>query len=81
MKDAADRIQEGLKIYKIFHVPLREKREAFHPEGAGFVQRINEEKKPVLFVRLAVWHFAKLRVSANITTRRKITEEVHKNFV
>jgi hypothetical protein len=57
VKDEADRIQDGLNIYKMFHVPLSAKRKAWHTEGVGFVQRINEEKRPVLFVRLAVWHF------------------------
>jgi hypothetical protein len=54
VKDAADRIQYGLKIYKMFHVPLSEKRRAWHPESVGFVQYIKEENKPVLFVRIAV---------------------------
>jgi hypothetical protein len=70
--DAADRIQDRLKIYKMFLVSLSEKRKARHPESVGFVQRINEEKKPVLFVRLALWHFAKLRISANITQRKSL---------
>jgi hypothetical protein len=69
VKDAADRIQDGLKIYKVFHVPLSEKRKAWHPETVGFVQSINEEKKQVLFLRVAVWQFAKLRVSAKITQK------------
>jgi hypothetical protein len=79
MKDSAGRIQDGLKIYKMFHVLLSDKRRARHPESVGFVQPINEGNKPALRVRLSVWHFAKLRVSASIT-RRKITEEVRKNF-
>jgi len=70
--DAADRIQDGLKIYKTFIVPLSKKRKAPHPEGLGFVQRINEEKKPLLFVRLVLWHFVKLRVSTNITQRKSL---------
>jgi hypothetical protein len=41
---------------------------------------MNEEKKQVVFVRLAVWHFAKLRFSANIT-RRKITSQGRKNLI
>jgi hypothetical protein len=52
MKESADRIQDGLKIYKMFHVPLSEKRNARHPEVVGFVQRINEGKKPALCVYL-----------------------------
>ena len=77
MKDSADRIQVGLKIYKICHVPLSGKRRRSIREDVGFVQHVNEEKKPVLCVRLAVWHLAKLRVSANIT-QRKITKDVRK---
>jgi hypothetical protein len=69
VKDTADRIQDGLKIYKMFHVPLSEKRKAWHPETVGFVQYINEENKPVLFVRIGVWQFAKLHVSAKITQK------------
>jgi hypothetical protein len=38
-------------------------------------QQINEEKEPVFIVGLVVWHFAKLRVSAN-ATRRKTTKNV-----
>jgi len=55
------------------------KKKAWHPETVGFVQYINEENKPVLFVRIAVWQFAKLRVLAK--SHKKITEEGRKNFL
>jgi hypothetical protein len=49
----------------------------WHLEGVKFVQHINEERKPVLCVRLPVWHFAKLHVLINVP-QRKITDQVRK---
>jgi len=75
VKEQADRLQGGFRTYKMFQVPPTEKRKERHGECVQVVQNTNEEKKPVLYARLAVWHFAKLRVSSNITPR-KITQQV-----
>ena len=77
VKERADRLQHGLTKHKMVQVPT-EKKEEQDRECVQVVQNTNEEKKPVLYARLAVWHFAKLRVSSNIT-RRKITQQVCKN--
>jgi len=78
VKEPADRLQDGLRKHNMFQVPSTEKREERHGEGLQVVQNTNEENKPVLYARLAVWHFAKLRSPSNITSG-KITQQVGKN--
>jgi hypothetical protein len=80
------RWRNRLTVYKVdsgnikqfkFH-ELKNKRKKRSGECVQVVQNTNEEKKPVLYARLAVWNLAKLSVSSNIT-RRKITQQIGKN--
>jgi hypothetical protein len=80
VKDPADRVWGGQKNIKHLMFHRVKKGDARHREGVEFVQHRNKERKPVSCIRLAVWHFAKLRVSANIT-RRKVTEQACKHFI
>jgi hypothetical protein len=52
----------------------------WHWEGVEFIQHMNEERKPAVYVRLVMRQFEKFCVSANITWR-KITQQVHKNLI
>jgi hypothetical protein len=51
----------GFEVHKMVHVPPSKKRKVQHQESVEYAQHINE-KKPVLCVRVVVWHFTKLLV-------------------
>jgi hypothetical protein len=78
VKEPADRLQGGLRKRKMVQVPPTEKGKDRHRECVPVVQNTNEEKKPVLYARLVVWHSAKLCV-CRISHAEKNTQQVCKN--